>query len=80
VLDAVSDCEIPGTVFRLPEGDEALTALDAYEGFEADCPDASLFVRELHEVRMADGGLISCWVYVYRCQVDGFPVISAWPA
>jgi gamma-glutamylcyclotransferase (GGCT)/AIG2-like uncharacterized protein YtfP len=80
VLDEGSERRIPGTVFRLPDDADFLSALDEYEGFEPDCPEASLFVRVVCEVEMATGSSHSCSIYVYRRQVEGLRVLSNWPA
>ena len=53
-----------GEVFAVP--DDAWPALDAYEGFDANHPDASLFVRQLCAVQMNAGAMEEHWVYVFR--------------
>lgn len=73
-----SGAEIRGTVYRLPEGDSLLPALDAYEGFEPDCFEGSLFIRIKHDVYLADNGSLRCWMYVYNGRVQGLPIISLW--
>jgi len=57
---------VPGTVFALPEDPTVLEALDAYEGFFATAPEASLFVRAEHTVTLSDGTPTLCWVYLYN--------------
>jgi len=80
VLDSRASELVFGSIFRLPDEGDFLRELDAYEGYEADCPEASLFLRVEAAVAMADGGVVGCWVYVYRGAVDGLPVIAGWPA
>jgi gamma-glutamylcyclotransferase (GGCT)/AIG2-like uncharacterized protein YtfP len=80
VLDAESGRRIYGTIFRLPNEADFLKALDDYEGFEPDCPEASLFSRVLCQANLAAGAAVSCWIYVYRRQVEGLTCISSWPA
>jgi gamma-glutamylcyclotransferase (GGCT)/AIG2-like uncharacterized protein YtfP len=60
--------EIEGEVFEVPDED-VLRALDAYEGFEPDDPEASLFLRIRIEVRMS-GESIDCWAYQYNRAVS----------
>lgn len=78
VLGSQAGHRISGSVFRLPEEADFLTALDAYEGFEPDCPEASVFVRLETTVEMMDGTPIACWVYVYSGPTHGFPSIASW--
>jgi gamma-glutamylcyclotransferase (GGCT)/AIG2-like uncharacterized protein YtfP len=80
VLDGDSGSRIAGTVYRLPDEISILEELDAYEGFEPDSADASLFLRVDHVVNLADGGTLACWLYVINRPVDGKPMLSQWPA
>jgi gamma-glutamylcyclotransferase (GGCT)/AIG2-like uncharacterized protein YtfP len=80
VLDAASSGRIVGTVYRLPEDGETLRALDAYEGFEPDCVEASLFVRVKSAVEMADGVTVPCWIYVYNRDTETLPAVNCWPS
>jgi gamma-glutamylcyclotransferase (GGCT)/AIG2-like uncharacterized protein YtfP len=58
VLDPASAWCIYGTIFELPQDEEILCLLDAYEGSE--------FVRTEHVVARVDGGFaLSWWVYDY---------------
>ena len=66
VLKTSSRKRIFGTVFRLSGGPEVLRELDEYEGFDPKDPQASLFVRTLHPVTLAEGGTVPCWVYEYN--------------
>lgn len=77
VLEPLSDQRIFGTVLRLPDDCDVLRELDAYEGFEADCPEASLFVRAMGLVEMTGGGAVECWIYVYRGPVNGSRVFES---
>ena len=79
VLDPGSASRIPGTVFQIQKVDTTLPALDAYEGYEPESVEASLFVRVRQEVRLEDGELLPCWIYVYNRQVDHLPTVSHWP-
>lgn len=71
ILDAGAAMEIEGTVFELPEEPGVLRQLDAYEEFNPDAPESSLFLRELHAVKLDSGGTLTCWVYVYNRDPAG---------
>ena len=58
--------EVSGHVFALPEDATTLAALDHYEDFRPLDLAGSLFAREPHQVMLADGSSILCWVYVYN--------------
>jgi gamma-glutamylcyclotransferase (GGCT)/AIG2-like uncharacterized protein YtfP len=57
--------DVPGEVFEVPDA-ETLAALDAYEDYRPNDPEASLFLRVETPVTMSDGALKTCWVYVYN--------------
>jgi gamma-glutamylcyclotransferase (GGCT)/AIG2-like uncharacterized protein YtfP len=67
---------VQGQVFELPDDPGLLAALDAYEGFDPRRPEASLFVRVGRTVTLADGGTVSCWVYVYNDNPGDAPLIE----
>lgn len=75
VLDEGAPGEIEGTVYELPEDADILRQLDAYEEFDPDAPESSLFARELHLVRLESGGTQMCWVYVYNRDPAGAAVM-----
>jgi len=52
---------VNGEVFALPNDEETLPALDAYEGFDALDHANSLFVRELCDIAMGDGSTERHW-------------------
>ncbi len=54
---------VVGEVYRLPRPWEALPVLDRIEGFRADSPESSLFVRETAEVGLRGGQRVRAWVY-----------------
>lgn len=58
VIDPASASIIYGAVHELPEGEEILRKLDAYEG-----PD---YVRIEQLVTLTANGGMSCWVYDYQ--------------
>ena len=77
VLEDVADCirpeggaafeDVPGEVFEVPD-QATLAALDRYEDFRPDDPEASLFLRVEAEVTLHDVRTVMCWVYVYNCN------------
>ena len=77
VLDERSSRRVFGTVFRLPSGEDVLTRLDAYEGFEPEEPGRSLFVRRSQPVCLTDGTSVTCWVYEYNRSIDQDRVIES---
>ena len=77
VLDQAGSRLISGTVFRLPAGDDVLRRLDAYEEFDPQQPQRSLFLRRLHPVRLADGRILNCWLYEYNGSLDAARIIES---
>jgi gamma-glutamylcyclotransferase (GGCT)/AIG2-like uncharacterized protein YtfP len=61
VLDPASSRRISGTVFRLPQDDRLLQALDEYEEFRAESPETSQFIRRLCCVQLTGGRVLTCW-------------------
>lgn len=60
---------VHGEVWRLHDPELALIQLDAYEGGE--------YHRELRDVRIEAGAILSAWVYVYDASVGDAPVIDS---
>ena len=58
VIDPVSARLVYGTVYELPEDSEILRRLDAYEGPE--------YVRTEQLLTLAEGRVLTCWVYDYK--------------
>ena len=56
ILDSSSPQQISGTIFELPEDPDILSQLDAYEGFDPDAPEQSLFLRVQCTVALSTGG------------------------
>jgi gamma-glutamylcyclotransferase (GGCT)/AIG2-like uncharacterized protein YtfP len=70
-----------GLLFELPDDASVLPALDEYEEFLPDLPDASQFLRVKCEAALADGSSITCWIYVYARSLAGARQIDdgRWP-
>jgi gamma-glutamylcyclotransferase (GGCT)/AIG2-like uncharacterized protein YtfP len=75
VLDPAAN-DVHGAIFTVPD-DAVLAALDAYEGFEPDRRDRSLFVRTRVVATLADGRSCDSFVYVYNRDPAGAPVIAS---
>lgn len=56
---------VPGELFEVPDA-ATLAALDRYEDFRPNDPEASLFLRVEAEVTTRDGRTLKCWVYAYN--------------
>lgn len=56
--------------------DATFDEVDAYEGFDPDHPEASLFVREMRGVTCATGRPLRAWCYVMRA----YPGVADGPA
>jgi len=65
-LTLTGDQVIPGTLFALPEDPTILVALDAYEDYRHDTPEASLFLRTRSTATLPNDSHASCWVYLYN--------------
>lgn len=63
---------VPGLLLDLDN--EALDALDAYEGVPE-----GLYVRERCAVRLDDGRSSEAWVYIFNRSTAGLRRIAAWP-
>ena len=66
VVSRTSPSVIRGKIFELPEDEQVLSSIDAYEGFDPDHPQGSLFVRKRWPVTLADGSRMTCWIYAYN--------------
>lgn len=78
VLDETSFRRIWGTVFRLPKTEGVLERLDAYEEFDPESPNTSLFIRRgTCPVQLTDGRLLACWIYEYARSHEGAPIIES---
>lgn len=66
VLLPTGESRVFGEVFELADAAAAFLALDEYEGFIAEQPAASLFLRTRCEVTLADDRRLSAWIYVYN--------------
>jgi gamma-glutamylcyclotransferase (GGCT)/AIG2-like uncharacterized protein YtfP len=68
VETADPDALVHGEVMRLADPAATLAWLDAYEGIRPGDPDPE-YARRICPVWLADGSVISAWVYLYRWSV-----------
>jgi gamma-glutamylcyclotransferase (GGCT)/AIG2-like uncharacterized protein YtfP len=61
----------------LPEDENVLRQLDAYEGFDPRSPETSEYVRELRRVELLAGDSLQCWIYIYKWKPDQSRVIAS---
>jgi gamma-glutamylcyclotransferase (GGCT)/AIG2-like uncharacterized protein YtfP len=69
VLDSGTGC-VHGQAFELHDPGKVFEELDAYEGYDPQRPNESLFVRVLRPVHLANHDEIAAWVYVYQGPVQ----------
>jgi gamma-glutamylcyclotransferase (GGCT)/AIG2-like uncharacterized protein YtfP len=72
------DCttRVYGELFLLRSG-TLLAALDAYEGCGGQGTKPDLFYRDVVEVRLARGGMLSAWVYPFAGAFRGRTLIAS---
>jgi gamma-glutamylcyclotransferase (GGCT)/AIG2-like uncharacterized protein YtfP len=79
VLDTGAPQRVHGRLLRIEAPDRCWPVLDAYEGYRADAPAESEFVRRrVAARRRADGSVIVVWAYVYNGDPDRGRPIRAW--
>lgn len=71
IPDPDSPTTIAGEVIEFPDDGTVLRKLDAYEEFDPESPEESLFVRRIVTVRLADDRTLPCWTYAYNRDVSG---------
>jgi len=77
IPDAASPHQIVGTVLELPDDENILPKLDAYEGFDPASPASSEYIRERQTVKLADGRTLDCWFYGYNWKPDASKAIPS---
>ena len=65
------DGSVRGELYRFDDTPGALDVLDDIEEFDATDPDASLYLRVVQPVRVADGTDVAAWVYLYNRDTKG---------
>lgn len=74
VFDRASSKEIQGEIYKLPINRNLLEKLDAYEEFQPDNPDDSLFIRVSIPVQIKAGRRLKCWAYRFNPKKLKTPV------
>jgi gamma-glutamylcyclotransferase (GGCT)/AIG2-like uncharacterized protein YtfP len=67
---------VHGEVYALDDPARSLAWLDAYEGLPPGTLESETYVRVERPVRLASGGEMRAWVYLYRGKVEGLPAIA----
>lgn len=68
---------VKGEVYCLREFDLLLSQLDRYEGCGPTFPAPTEYVRQQHEITLANGQSLKAWVYIYNYPTDQLPRISS---
>ena len=71
------DGHVWGEVYEMTDPALVLSALDEIEGYSADHPDRSLYLRQQTEVVMPDGALAPAFVYFYNAPLGKAPRIRS---
>ena len=71
-----SESQIHGEVYRLTNKDILLKELDEYEDVFDD-EVKSLYLRKIIPVKMQDGSLLPCWVYLYNQEIKNLEKIES---
>lgn len=66
-----------GELYRMTDVPAVLAALDDIEGYRADDPDRSLYIRSEASVLLPDGSRTRAWVYFYNAPLGQAPRIPA---
>ena len=64
-----------GELYRMTDAPAVLAALDDIEGYRADDPDRSLYIRSEAAVLLPDGSNTRAWVYFYNAPLGQAPRI-----
>jgi|SRR5215211_1295218 len=70
VLDKSHRHKVFGEIFELPSDRKLLQRLDAYEAFDPERPNASLFVRKRTAINRWSQPPLTGWVYEYNGDVN----------
>lgn len=57
--------------------EDLLAALDGYEGYDAEAPEASLFVRAVTDVTTPDGNTAQAWIYWFARRTAHLPRVRS---
>lgn len=68
---------VHGDVYELADADEALVALDDFEGVGPGYAEPWEYERRLETLKLADGREVRGWVYVFNRPVEGLERIPS---
>jgi gamma-glutamylcyclotransferase (GGCT)/AIG2-like uncharacterized protein YtfP len=66
-----------GEVYEMTDRETVLAALDDIEGYSADDPDRSLYLRREIDVVLPDGTLAAAFAYFYNAPLGKAPRIAS---
>jgi gamma-glutamylcyclotransferase (GGCT)/AIG2-like uncharacterized protein YtfP len=66
-----ADAQVTGELHRMSDSDAVLHELDEIEGFRAEEPDTSLYLRAETAVTLEDGRTETAWTYFYNAPLGG---------
>jgi gamma-glutamylcyclotransferase (GGCT)/AIG2-like uncharacterized protein YtfP len=75
VYDASERRRVRGEIVRLLDPERIWPYLDAYEGYDSAAPDEGEYRRALLPALTDDGAFVPCWMYLYRLNTRGLPMI-----
>ena len=71
-----SDNQIHGEIYKLRSKEILLKELDEYEDVFED-ETHSLYVRKIIPIRVHDGSMLPCWVYLYNQDVKNLKTVTS---
>jgi gamma-glutamylcyclotransferase (GGCT)/AIG2-like uncharacterized protein YtfP len=77
VIDPTATTLVHGEVYELPNDEQFLAKLDAYEEYDPSSPSDSLFVREKCIARGSDDRIFECWAYRYNREIKRAQMITS---
>lgn len=71
ILSDNTSNKVHGTCIKLSNTEATLSALDDYEGYDANDLESSLFTRQLVTIYDENGASYKAWVYLYNQNIEG---------
>lgn len=68
---------VHGEIYRLTNPEQALPALDHYEGCSPDFAQPQEYIRTRLAIQLSDGDTVSAWVYVFNHAIDQLEHIAS---
>ncbi len=70
IINGEDGGRVYGELYKLTNPDALFHHLDPYEGFDADEPSKSLYLRKKVTVKTEDGNQLTAWTYLYNRPVE----------